>query len=209
MDRSTKNIPLNHRNSFFLGLIFFLFLSFPLHSFADESRWSGSIEGELILGGSYDQSASNQSFKSYDLQTSWTVRPSVDWGLNEFIWIGGELGLGWMNVGEDLFNDQIRQKVSPMIRLRMDFPINCRLILEGLFAGGIGILSELRDVSALSGGDRLWGGGFRMHLGLRYLVNTQMHLFLGGGYEQMSFSGDEVEVDLVSLPIVFGVRGQF
>ena len=180
-----------------------------IFSFAQAKNLSGSIEAEVGVAGEYGQEVKSGAFTSYAMDPSWTIRPTLDWGLNDFISIGGELGLSWLNVEKNLFNDQRRQKITPMLRLRMDFPINCRLVLEGVFAGGLGILSELRGVSTAQGGDRLWGGGFRMHFGLRYLVNTQVHLLLGAGYEQMGFSGDETEVDFISVPVVFGVRGQF
>ena len=193
------------RLCFILGCLTSLFF----FSFVHAKNLSGSVEAEISMTGEYGQESKSGTFTSYTLEPSWSVRPTLDWGLNDFVSIGGELGLSWMSVDKNLFNDQRRQKITPMLRLRMDFPINCRLILEGVFAGGFGVLSELRGVSVAQGGDRLWGGGFRMHFGLRYLVNTQVHLLLGAGYEQIGFSGEEVEVDLISVPVVFGVRGQF
>ena len=112
-------------------------LSSIIFSFAHAKNLSGSIEAEVGVAGEYGQEIKSGAFTSYSFEPSWTIRPALDWGLNDFISIGGELGLSWLSVEKNLFNDQRRQKITPMLRLRMDFPINCRLVLEGVFAGGL------------------------------------------------------------------------
>ena len=147
---------------------------------------------------------------SRPLRPSWVVRPSVDKALNDHISLGGELGVGWLGVEDgDEASAHRRLTLTPQARLRMDFPLSCAWVLEGVLAAGFSTWGEAQGVSASVGGGRAWGLSYRMSLGLRYLINTKVHALFAVGYTQQELSQGEVTLNLRATPVTLGLRSAF
>lgn len=207
-------------------LLFFLIsLRFEQFCLAEPSMISergggivGSVEGELVTNGQWLRVSSETPRKSQSLSPVWGSRFALDYPLNHYLWLGGELALMWLS--EPLlieWQNQIaraelgggrRLTATPSARVRLDFPLACRWYLEGLFAGGVTRWGENRDSEIGAEDEVRWGLAWRIGIGLRYAINTQVQGVLNVAYaEQNTWSHDEIT--LSAYPISLGLRGGF
>lgn len=192
---------------FFLGII----LSITLITPSKASPIAGSVEGHFLVSGDRIRESENQDqlIKS-EPSSSWEVRPSIDYALNDHIFVGGEIGIGWLGSTDQVEQDASRRvTVSTHARLRMDFPLSCALVLEGVLGIGLSTWGEAQGVSSSLGGGRHWGQSVRMNLGLRYLINTKVSALLGSGYVWQEVYDDQSTFSLSAIPISFGIRSAF
>ena len=178
----------------------------------------GSVEGEIITNGEWIRARSDDPRRSQSLSPVWAARFAIDYPLNHYIWVGGELGLTWLSepVQIEWQNDIARAELSggrrlaaaPSARLRLDFPLACRWSLEGLFTGGVTRWGENRDSDSGAEDDVRWGVAWRVGLGLRYAINTQVQGVLNVAYSEQSVWSDD-EITLSAYPVSFGLRGGF
>jgi len=173
---------------------------------------AGSIESSFMLPGERtrgEEESERELIKS-GLRSSWEVRPSVDYALNDHISVGGELGLGWLGVLDDAEAGAARRfTLTPHARLRMDFPLSCSLVLEGVMGVGFSTWGEAQGVTERDGGARHWGFSFRMSLGLRYLINTDVSALFGAGYLQQELYQEDHTMSLRATPVTLGLRSAF
>ena len=98
---------------------------------------------------------------------------------------------------------------SPSLRTRIDFPIDCRWIIEGLFSAGLSRWS-LNEGSQIPAEDPArWGFTWRMNLGIRYALNTQVQVLLSGGYSENIAFGEQDDITYKAYPLSVGLRGGF
>ena len=144
------------------------------------------------------------------LRPSWSVRPSLDQALNDHLSLGAELGIGWLGVDDqEEASAPRRLTLTPQLRFRMDFPLSCAWVMEGLLAAGVSTWSAAQGVPNSQGGARAWGFSYRMSLGLRYLINTKVHALIALGYTQQELYSDEVTLSLSASPLTIGLRSAF
>lgn len=179
----------------------------------------GSVEAELLMNGSWLRQQEQSPRRAQTLSPLWSTRPALDLALNHYIWVGAELGITWLTEpnyqvwqDESIINSYKggrRMLWSPSLRTRIDFPLDCRWIIEGLFSAGLSRwgLNEGSQVPAEDAAR--WGIAWRMNLGVRYALNTQVHLLFSGGYsEQMAF-GEQDDISFKAYPLSIALRGGF
>ena len=179
----------------------------------------GSVEGELLLNGSWLRQQEQTPRRAQSLSPLWSTRPALDLALNHYIWLGAELGITWLSEpnyqvwqGETVINSYKggrRMIWSPSLRTRIDFPLDCRWVIEGLFSAGFSRWS-LNEGSQIAAEDSArWGLAWRMNLGIRYALNTQVHLLFSGGYSENIAFGERDEISFKAYPLSVGLRGGF
>ena len=113
---------------------------------------AGSVEGSALIDGDRirDGGRAGEELITAQVRSSWTVRPSVDYALNDHILVGGELGIGWLGVSDEPESSAPRRlTLTPHARLRMDFPLSCALVVEGVLGVGFSVWGEGQGVKAL------------------------------------------------------------
>ena len=198
----------------------FLTFSYSASSYAEVNQSIvGSVEGELLLNGSWLRQQEQAPRRTQSLSPIWSTRPALDLALNHYIWLGAELGITWLSEpnyqvwqGEDVVNSYKggrRMIWSPSLRTRIDFPLDCRWVIEGLFSAGFSRWS-LNEGSQIPAEDSArWGLAWRMNLGIRYALNTQVHLLFSGGYSENIAFGERDEISFKAYPLSVGLRGGF
>lgn len=178
----------------------------------EASPLAGSVEGHLLVDGERVRGGGRAGAElvNAELKSSWEVRPSVDYAINDHIFVGGALGIGWLGTTDEAEAGAPRRvTLTPHARLRMDFPLSCALVIEGVLGVGFTTWGESRGVSASRGGDRHWGQSVRMSLGLRYLLNTKVSALVGVGYLWQEVYGEDTTLSLNAVPVSFGLRSAF
>ena len=199
-----------------------LLITHHAHAMPDPTlnKFIGSMAVDAKVGGQWLRDDGDDTPRqSQSLGVIWGVKPSIDYALNHFIWIGGELGISWLNEpARRIVTSSSRQQsyaggqrvtFTPALRGRIDFPIDCRWIFEGLFNVGFTTWGVTRDASPEAYDERRWGFAWQMQFGVRYVINTQVHLVLGGGYAEQQVYTDEGSINLSTFPITIGLRGGF
>lgn len=184
-----------------------------------KSRFVGSVEGELLMNGSWLRQQEQSPRRIQGLSPIWSARPALDFALNHYLWIGGEFGVTWLSEanyldwqGDTLLNSYHggrRMLWSPNIRARIDFPLDCRWTIEGLVSTGISRWGLNEGSHILAEDEARWGVNWRMNLGLRYALNTQVHLLFSGGYSEQIAFGKSDEISIKTYPLTMGLRGGF
>jgi hypothetical protein len=195
----------------FLSIFYIFLLTSLVHLPAlSASPFAGSIESDLsVTGEVVDIDDETGRVDASVLEPSWSVRPTIDYRLNESLFLGVEVGMSWFSAGE-VTGEGTRLSIAPHLRGRMDFPIDCRWTIEGLLSFGFVTWGSARGVKEDRGGGRRWGGGMRIQLGLRYAINTKVHALLAGSYvSQETYYGENGTLEYQSFPIVIGIRGGF
>jgi len=172
---------------------------------------AGSVEGDLTLNGQRARSPDEGGpLRVAGLRPSWSARPTLDYQLTDLLSVGGELNIGWLGVSEGPeAGAPARLTFSPHARLRMDFPLSCAWALEGVLAAGVSAWGVAQGVEPAQGGGRQWGFGFRLQLGARYALNTQVHALLAVGYVEQSVYSDRESMTLRATPVTLGLRSAF
>jgi len=173
---------------------------------------AGSVEGHLLVDGGRVRGGGRAGAElvNAELKSSWEVRPSVDYAINDHIFVGGELGIGWLGTTDEAEAGAPRRvTLTPHARLRMDFPLSCALVIEGVLGVGVTTWGESQGARASLGGDRHWGQSVRMSLGLRYLLNTKVSALVGVGYLWQEVYGEDTTLTLNAIPVSFGLRSAF
>lgn len=186
----------------------------------DEGKLIGSVTGDIKTGGQWlrdEGSGTPRSVQNLDM--IWGVTPSLDYALNHFIWIGGEIAISWLRepnrqmtlgtTNTSTYTGGQRMIFTPALRGRIDFPIDCRWIIEGNFSLGMTLWGATRNASDEAYDERRWGFSWQSQLGLRYVLNTQVHAFLGGGYAEQLVYLDSGSISVSAFPISLGLRGGF
>lgn len=179
----------------------------------------GSIEGELLVNGSWLRQQDQSPRRSQTLSPIWSTRPALDLAVNHYIWMGAELGVTWLSEpnyrvwqNEMIINSYKggrRMVWTPSLRTRIDFPLDCRWVIEGLFSAGLSRWS-LNEGSQVPAEDSArWGFAWRMNIGIRYALNTQVHLLLSGGYSENTAFGEQDDITFKAYPLSVGLRGGF
>ena len=182
-------------------------------------RAVGSIEGELLLNSRWLRSQKGIPRRTQPLSPLWSARPALDFPLNHYLWIGGEVMVTWLSEPTRIEwnNDQPiaeykggrRLTVSPGLRGRVDFPLDCRWFIESLAVIGLTRWDQ-NEGSHLSAADETrWGVSWRLSAGLRYAINTQVQMFMNIGYAEQIAYGDQDDLILTGYPISLGLRGGF
>lgn len=186
----------------------------------DEGKLIGSVTGDVKTGGQWVRDEGSDAPQSIQtLELIWGVTPSIDYALNHFIWVGGELGVSWLNEPTRLlpsgassmraYEGGQRLIFTPALRGRLDFPLDCRWIIEGGVNVGIAIWGATRGVSSEVYDERRWGISWQTQMGLRYVMNTQVHLLISGGYGEQQVYTDRGAISVSTFPINLGLRGGF
>ena len=184
------------------------------------SKLTGSMVIDTKVGGQWlRDEGEGQPRRSQALGVIWGVKPSLDYAINHFIWVGGELGVSWLNEPVRRINAPSSQRGSysggqrvlftPAVRGRLDFPIDCRWIFEGTFNAGITMWGVTRNASPEAYDERRWGFSWQLQFGVRYVINTQVHFALGGGYAEQQVYTDEGSISVSTFPLMLGLRGGF
>lgn len=184
-----------------------------------QGDFTGSIVGRVGAGGQWARDEGEGVPSIQGLDTTWGVTPGVDYALNHFIWVGGEASIAWMNEPIRLvrsgasstrsFAGGQRLTFTPALRARLDFPIDCRWIIEAGGHLGVAIWGATRDVEEEAFDERRWGISWQTSLGVRYVVNTQVHLVITGGYSEQQVYTDRGSINVSLFPISLGLRGGF
>jgi hypothetical protein len=184
------------------------------------SKLIGSVVVDAKAGGQWLRDEGDDvPRQSQSLGMIWGVKPSLDYAINHFIWVGGELGISWLHEPvrriatsasqQNSYSGGQRVIFTPAIRGRLDFPIDCRWIFEGTFNAGLTMWGVTRNASPEAYDEGRWGLSWQMQFGVRYVINTQVHFVVGGGYAEQQVYTDEGSINLSSFPIVLGLRGGF
>jgi hypothetical protein len=189
--------------------ILFVLIGTSLHSAPKDTQMAGSVELEFGLNPLLLVDQANRT-KEYQLSTpTLGIRPVVEWGFNKIFFVGAEWGMMWQDA--DSINskspDEKRMVMLPHARARLDFPLSCRLVLEAVFAFGPNFWTKWRGADSEIG-SRMLGIGYRFSAGLRFLVNTQVDLLFGVGYQQEYGYGD-VDLQFSQIPVQLGLRTHF
>ena len=179
----------------------------------------GSIEGELISNGRWLRDQADEPRKSQSLPTLWNTRLALDIPLNQYLWLGGESTITWLSEPSMRVwsNGQLTAKYSggrriafsPALRGRLDFPLDCRWVIEGLSAVGLTHWGKNEGSAMEAQDDARWGLTWRISLGLRYAINTQVQAVLSISYAEQIAYGDRDDLSYNGYPIAFGLRGGF
>ena len=207
---TSKSLELGKETGFKSILFIFLLSALVSLPAVSASPLAGSIESDLsVTGEVVDVDDETGRVDASILDPSWSVRPTIDYRLNESLFLGVEVGMSWFSAGE-VTGEGTRLSVAPHLRGRMDFPIDCRWTIEGLLSFGFVTWGSARGVKEERGGGRRWGGGMRIQIGLRYAINTKVHVLLAGSYvSQETYYGENGTLEYQSFPIVLGIRGGF
>jgi hypothetical protein len=189
---------------FMLGFLFFL----SNHAFASPPKSAG-LETEFAITPSLLVDKSSSS-KEYQLATpSLSLRPVVEWSLSKIFYVGAEWGFLWQDASVKQLGDPSEKRLLmlPHARIRLDFPISCRLIFEAVFAMGPNFWTKWRGAEKPIG-DRMVGLGYRFSAGFRFVLNTQVDLLMGVGYQQ-EYAYGTYDLQLTQIPAQIGLRAQF
>lgn len=205
-------------------LIYFVVWGSCVSSLANaksNTTFTGSLGGEGALFGSWFHQGVNQDKGSeatpISIGSVGTLRVAFDFPLNHFLSLGGELGVSWMTERLPILVDDSKEKIeagkrlafAPAVRARMDFPLDCRWVIEAIFAAGGSIWSATRGGPVASRDEKRLGVMWRGQLGARYLLNTEVHLFAGVSYMEQEVYGDSGGRGIAQIPISLGLRGGF
>ena len=178
-----------------------------------------SVEGELLLNGKWLRDAKGTPRRSQSLSPVWSVRPALDFPINHYVWVGGELAVTWLSEPKLIEWDEDqpvaeykggrRMVMMPGLRGRLDFPIDCRWVVESLAVFGLTRWAKNEGSHIVAADDVRWGLSWRMSAGLRYVINTQVHLFFNLGYNEQVAYGDQGDLVIAGYPISLGLRGGF
>lgn len=184
-----------------------------------EQRVVGSIESDLLLNGRWLRSQKGVPRRTQTLSPLWSVRPALDFPLNHYLWVGGEVMVTWLSEPTRIewsnnqpiseYKGGRRLALSPSLRGRVDFPLDCRWFIESLAVIGLTRWDQ-NEGSHLSAADHSrWGMSWRLNIGLRYAINTQVQMFMNVGYAEQVAYGDQDDIILTGYPISLGLRGGF
>lgn len=204
--------------SFFLVLSSSLSISIVYAQTDSESGIVGSVEGELLTNGVWLRNSGDHPRRTQALSPMWGTRLALDIPMNHYLWLGGEMTVLWLSEPALVtwLNDQPQAELrggervtfSPSLRGRIDFPLDCRWYLEGLIAGGVSRWGENRGGDSGVEDDVRWGITWRMSLGLRYAINTEVQAVMAVGYTEQSGYGDD-DINFSAYPVSIGLRGGF
>jgi hypothetical protein len=179
----------------------------------------GSVEGELLLNSTWLRDAKGTPRRSQSLSPVWSVRPALDFPINHYVWVGGELAVTWLSEPKRIEWDENqpmaeykggrRMVMTPSLRGRLDFPIDCRWVVESLAVFGVTRWAKNEGSHILAADDVRWGLAWRMSAGVRYAINTQVHLFFNLGYNEQVAYGDQGNLIIAGYPLSLGLRGGF
>ena len=187
---------------------------------SETSKLIGSMVLDARTGGQWLRDEGNEiSRETQSLGIIWGVRPGVDYAINHFIWVGGELGVSWLNEPARRVITSTSQVSSyaggqrvvftPAVRGRLDFPIDCRWVFEGNFNTGLTMWGVTRDAAPEAYDESRWGISWRVQFGVRYIINTQVHAVVGGGYAEQQVYTDQGSISVSTFPLTLGLRGGF
>ena len=187
---------------------------------SEMSKLTGSMVLDVMTGGQWlRDEGSDLPRQTQPLGLIWGVRPGVDYALNHFIWVGGELGVSWLNEPARRVITSTSQVSSyaggqrviftPALRGRLDFPIDCRWVFEGTFNVGLTMWGVTRNASPEAYDESRWGLSWQVLSGVRYIINTQVHVVVGGGYAEQQVYTDEGSISVSAFPLTLGLRGGF
>lgn len=173
------------------------------------SKVAASLEFFLGLGSTVEYEDGENSDES-DGKVTLGIVPGFDKMLGQNFGIGGEYMFVWGGSDADGAADERTLMMSPHLRARMSFPIVNNITFDGLL--GIGPTIWVGNDKAAKGSverDTRFGWSLRFNFGAGYKFNESVAAFTALGYYTTTTYGDDVTLNLNTIPWSVGLRSQF
>lgn len=183
---------------------------------ADEkpSRVAATLEFMLGPASDFEIESDGGDTETYDARTTLGIIPGFDRMFGRNFGIGGEYMFVWGGPSGEDAPDERTLVMSPHMRARMSFPIWKGLTFDGLFGIGptiwvgnnkadkhIEYIKEMRDTR--------FGWSLRFNFGAGWKFNESVAAFTSLGYYTTTTYGDDVTLNLNTVPWTVGLRSQF
>ena len=180
------------------------------------SKVAASIEFLLGMGTSLERDADKGDTVESDGKLTLGIVPGFDKMLGPNFGVGGEYMFVWGGSDEKDAPDERSLIMSPHLRFRMAFPLWKGLTFDGLFGIGPSLWVGNDKVPKVDGGgdgdemrDTRFGWSLRFNFGAGWKFNESVAAFTALGYYTTTTYGDEVALNLNTVPLSLGLRSQF
>ena len=171
---------------------------------------AASLEFLLGFGNTFEANPDKGSTQEFDGKTTFGIVPGFDKMLGRNFGIGGEYMFVWGGPDEKGSPDERSLIMSPHLRARMTFPVYANFTFDALL--GIGPTIWAANDSAAKGdatGDTRFGWSLRFNFGAGYKLNDSVAAFTALGYYTSTTYGDDVALNLNTVPLSVGLRSSF
>lgn len=164
----------------------------------------GGFEFMLGFPGSFDADTELGTAEG-DIDTTFGLVPWVEKKLGKVVGFGGEVMFNWMKTEAE---KERRMVLSPHLRASMAFPIVDKVTADAFIAGGATIWFPVDDADGTSG-DTRFGWSMRFGFGGSYAINKAVSAYGHLGWYTTTTFGDDVTINMNTVPLSVGLRGNF
>ena len=172
------------------------------------SKVAASIEFLLGMGTSFEADPDKGKTQESDGKLTLGIVPGFDKMLGPNFGVGGEYMFVWGGSDEKDAPDERSLIMSPHLRFRMAFPLWKGLTFDGLFGIGPSLWVGNDKAEDLTR-DTRFGWSLRFNFGAGWKFNESVAAFTALGYYTTTTYGDEVALNLNTVPLSLGLRSQF
>lgn len=140
-----------------------------------------------------------------DADPTLAIVPAIERRLGNVVAVGAEWMFVWAKADDA---PERRFLMSPHLRVRMSFPVYDQMTFDGMLGVGPTIWTAQDDLSGPAA-DTRFGWSLRFAFGLSYAFNDAVAAFADLGYYTSTTYGDDLELNLTSIPLTVGLRSQF
>ena len=170
------------------------------------AEYVGSLEFAMGFGDSTEIKPDKGDTIEADMGTTLAIIPAIDQQLGKSVAIGGEYMFVWAKGDSD--DAERRLIMSPHLRARMSFQVAPKATFDAMLGIGPSIWTS-DDSNDGAGGDTRFGWSLRFGFGGSYLLNDQIAVFGQLGYYTTTSYGDDVEINVNTIPVGVGLRSRF
>lgn len=173
-------------------------------------KLAASLEFLLGLGSTFETEPDGGDVVEVDGRITLGIVPGFDKMLGRNFGIGGEYMFVWAGADEKTAPDERSLIMSPHLRARMTFPLWQGLSFDGLFGIGptIWVGNDKADKQEPIR-DTRFGWSLRFNFGAGWKFNDSVAAFTAVGYYTTTTYGDDVALNLNTVPVSVGLRSSF
>lgn len=165
----------------------------------------GGFEGVLGFPGAFDLETDSGLTQEGSIDTTWGLVPWVEQKFGRVVGFGFEVMINWMQTEAD---SSSRMVISPHLRARMEFPIVDKVTADAFIAGGGTIWGSVDDADG-PGADARFGWSMRFGFGGSYAINELVSVYGHLGWYTTTTYGDDVTINMNTVPLAAGLRANF
>ncbi len=169
---------------------------------------AASLEFMLGLNNNFEVQPDGGKTSKADGKTTFGIVPGFDKMLGRNFGVGGEYMFVWAGSDAKGAASDRSLIMSPHLRARMSFPIVQNFTFDGMIGLGPTIWVG-NDTSSGVDKDTRFGWSLRFGFGGGYKFNDSVAAFLNVGYYTTTSYGDDMRLNLNTVPVSVGLRSSF